>query len=112
MKLVTAVVKPFALGEIHASLDRLGVTGMTATEVLGYGRQRGRTEVYRGAEVATEFVDKIKIEVLSSDDDVDAICDAVITAAHTGGVGDGKLWVTDVERVVRVRTGETGDSAV
>ena len=112
MKLITAVVKPFALGEIHANLHRLGIAGMTATEVLGYGRQRGRTEVYRGAEVATEFVDKVKIEVLSSDDDVDAICAAVIAAARTGGVGDGKLWVTDLERVVRVRTGETGDEAI
>ncbi|AGS35140.1 nitrogen regulatory protein PII [Corynebacterium maris DSM 45190] len=112
MKLVTAVVKPFTLGEIHSALDRLGVSGMTATETLGYGRQRGHTEVYRGAEIATEFVTKIKVEVLISDAQLDEVCDAVIAAAHTGEVGDGKLWVTEVDRVVRVRTGETNEVAV
>ncbi len=112
MKLITAVVKPFVLPEIHASLDRLGVTGMTVMEVLGYGRQRGQTEVYRGAEVATEFVDKVKVEILSPDAGADAVCEEVIAAARTGEVGDGKLWVTDLERVVRVRTGDTGDEAI
>ncbi len=112
MKLVTAIIKPFALGDVRAALEALGVLGMTVSEVQGYGRQKGHTEVYRGAEYAVDFVPKVKVEVLVDDGQVDKVVDAVLQAARTGKIGDGKVWVIPVETVVRVRTGERGADAV
>ncbi|MDK8894108.1 P-II family nitrogen regulator [Corynebacterium sp. MSK006] len=112
MKLVTAIVKPFTLTDIRAALDQADVHGMTVTEVQGYGQQRGHTEVYRGAEYATDFVPKVKVEVLVADDQVTDALDAIMQAAYTGKVGDGKIWVSPVDRVVRVRTGEVDDDAL
>ncbi|MGH8921178.1 MAG: P-II family nitrogen regulator, partial [Actinomycetes bacterium] len=104
MKLVTAIVKPFALGDVRAALEQLGVLGMTVSEVQGYGRQKGHTEVYRGAEYTVDFVPKVRVEVLATDVDVDRIADAIVTAARTEKIGDGKVWVTEVGRVIRIRT--------
>jgi len=112
MKLVTAVVKPFTLTDIRDALEALDVGGLTVTEVQGYGRQRGHSEVYRGAEYATDFVPKVKLEVLVTDAQVDDVIDAVVRAAYTGKMGDGKVWVTPVERVIRVRTGDHDESAL
>ncbi|MGV0627045.1 P-II family nitrogen regulator [Mycolicibacter minnesotensis] len=112
MKLVTAIVKPFTLEDIKSGLEQAGVLGMTVSEVQGYGRQKGHTEVYRGAEYSIDFVPKIRIEVLIDDVVVDKIVDIIVRAAHTGKIGDGKVWVTAVESVVRVRTGERGPDAV
>lgn len=112
MKLVTGIVKPFALDDIRLALHELGVAGMTVSEAHGYGRQKGHTEIYRGAEYAVEFVPKLRVEVLVDDDMVDSAVDAVIDAARTGKIGDGKIWVTPVEDVVRVRTGEQGPDAL
>lgn len=112
MKLITAVVKPFTLPRILEKLVELGIHGMTVTETQGYGRQRGQSEVYRGAEFATDFVPKVKIEIVVTDESLESVCDAVVTAAHTGKIGDGKLWVTSVDSVIRVRTGERDDDAV
>ncbi|TCO56965.1 P-II family nitrogen regulator [Actinocrispum wychmicini] len=112
MKLVTAIIKPFTLDDVKASLEQLGVLGMTVTEVRGYGRQKGHTEVYRGAEYAVDFVQKVRIEVLTDDAAVDKVVDAVVEAARTGKIGDGKVWVTPVETIVRVRTGERGTDAL
>ncbi|HWE91480.1 MAG TPA: P-II family nitrogen regulator [Pseudonocardiaceae bacterium] len=112
MKLITAIVKPFTLDDVKAALEQLGLLGMTVSEVRGYGRQKGHTEVYRGAEYAVDFVAKMKIEVLVDDDQADRAVDAVVTAARTGRIGDGKVWVTPVETVVRVRTGERGSDAL
>ncbi|WJZ03048.1 P-II family nitrogen regulator [Corynebacterium freiburgense] len=112
MKLVTAVVKPFTLNEIKESLEQAGVVGMTVTEVQGFGRQKGHSEVYRGAEYAVDFVPKLKIEVLVADDASDEIVEVIADAARTGKVGDGKIWVVDVQDIVRVRTGERGDAAL
>jgi nitrogen regulatory protein P-II 1 len=112
MKLITAIVKPFTLDDVKAALEQLGLLGMTVSEVRGYGRQKGHTEVYRGAEYAVDFVAKMKIEVLVDDDVADRAVDAVVTAARTGRIGDGKVWVTPVETVVRVRTGERGSDAL
>jgi nitrogen regulatory protein P-II 1 len=112
MKLVTAIIKPFALGDVRAALEALGVLGMTVSEVQGYGRQKGHTEVYRGAEYAVDFVPKVKIEVLVDDGQADKVVDGVLQAARTGKIGDGKIWVIPVETVVRVRTGERGADAV
>ena len=112
MILVTAIVKPFALGDVRAALERLGVLGMTVGEVQGYGRQKGHTEVYRGAEYTVEFLPKIKVEVVTDEIDVEKIVDAVVSAARTGKIGDGKVWVTSVDDVVRVRTGERGLDAL
>ena len=112
MKLVTAVVKPFALGDVKAALEQIGVLGMTVSEVQGYGRQKGHTEVYRGAEYAVDFVAKIKIEVVVGDENAEKVVDAVVEAARTGKIGDGKVWVTPVDQIVRVRTGERGADAV
>ncbi|MHA6793249.1 P-II family nitrogen regulator [Pseudonocardia bannensis] len=112
MRLMTAIVKPFALGDVKAALERLGVLGMTVSEVQGYGRQKGHTEVYRGAEYAVDFVPKVKIEVLVDDEVVDKVIDAVVHATRTGKIGDGKVWTTPVETVVRVRTGERGSDAI
>jgi nitrogen regulatory protein P-II 1 len=110
--LVTAIVKPFALGDVKAALERLGVLGMTVSEVQGYGRQKGHTEIYRGAEYKVDFVPKIRIEVVVDDARVDKTVDALVEAARTGKIGDGKVWVTPVETVVRVRTGERGLDAL
>ncbi|HVL84924.1 MAG TPA: P-II family nitrogen regulator [Pseudonocardia sp.] len=112
MLLVTAIVKPFALGEVKVALEQLGVLGMTVSEVQGYGRQKGHTEVYRGAEYSVDFVPKVRIEVLVDDELAERVIDAVVGAARTGKIGDGKVWVTPVETVVRVRTGERGSDAV
>jgi nitrogen regulatory protein P-II 1 len=112
MILVTAIVKPFALGDVKAALERLGVLGMTVSEVQGYGRQKGHTEVYRGAEYKVDFVPKVKIEVVVDDGVADKVVDAVVQAARTGKIGDGKVWTTPVESIVRVRTGERGTDAL
>ena len=112
MKLVTAVIKPFTLSDIREALEALDVGGLTITEVQGYGQQRGHSEVYRGAEYATDFVPKVKLEVLVTDAQVDDVIDAVVRAAYTGKMGDGKVWVTPVERVIRVRTGDHDESAL
>ncbi|QUQ71487.1 P-II family nitrogen regulator [Kutzneria sp. CA-103260] len=112
MKLVTAIIKPFVLDDVKASLERLGVLGMTVSEVQGFGRQKGHTEVYRGAEYAVDFVPKLRVEVLVDDLTVDKVVDAVVEASRTGKIGDGKVWVVPVETVVRVRTGERGNDAL
>lgn len=112
MKLITAIVKPFTLDEIRSTLEQLGILGMTVSEVQGYGRQKGHTEVYRGAEYAVDFVGKLRVEVVADDSDVDKVVDAILGAAHTGKIGDGKVWVTPVQTVIRVRTGERGEDAL
>ena len=112
MRLVTAVLKPFKLDDVKTALEAFGVQGMTVSEVQGHGRQRGHTEVYRGAEYTIDFVPKVKIEILADDNEVDRIVDAVVAAARTDKIGDGKVWVTDVDRIVRIRTGEMGADAV
>ncbi|MCE3553020.1 P-II family nitrogen regulator [Pseudonocardia sp. RS11V-5] len=112
MKLVTGIVKPFALGDVKEALEQLGVLGMTVTEVQGFGRQKGHTEVYRGAEYAVDFVPKIRVEVVVDDAIADRVVDALVGAARTGKIGDGKVWVTPVETIVRVRTGERGVDAL
>ncbi len=112
MKLVTAVVKPFKLDDVKSALEAQGVHGLTVSEASGYGRQKGHTEVYRGAEYTVDLVPKVRIEVLVEDDDADNVVDAIIKAAQTGRIGDGKVWVIPVETVVRVRTGERGAEAL
>jgi nitrogen regulatory protein P-II 1 len=112
MKLITAIVKPFTLDDIRAALEQLGTLGMTVSEVQGYGRQKGHTEVYRGAEYAVDFVAKLRVEVVTDDVNVEKVIEAIVNAAHTGKIGDGKVWVTPVETVVRVRTGERGSDAL
>lgn len=112
MKLVTAIVKPFTLTDIKESLENVGVRGMTVTEVQEFGQQKGHTEVYRGAEYAVDFVSKIKIEVVESDDLYSDVIEAIISASRTGKIGDGKIWVTPVDDVARVRTAERGEDAV
>ena len=112
MKLITAIIKPFKLDDVRAALSEIGVSGMTVTEVKGFGRQRGHTELYRGAEYVVDFVPKTRIEVGVRDDLVDQVVDAIVKAAKTGKVGDGKIFVTDIRRVVRIRTGELDDSAL
>ena len=112
MKLVTAIVKPFTLTDIKESLESIGVRGMTVTEVQGFGQQKGHTEVYRGAEYAVDFVSKIKIEVVVSDDLYSDVIEAIISASRTGKIGDGKIWVTPIDDVARVRTAERGEDAV
>ncbi|AEA26898.1 MULTISPECIES: P-II family nitrogen regulator [Pseudonocardia] len=112
MMLVTAIVKPFQLADVQAQLERAGVLGMTVSEAQGFGRQKGHTEVYRGAEYSVDFVPKLRIEVLVDDEFADRVIDAVVAGARTGKIGDGKIWVTRVETVVRVRTGERGPDAV
>src|SRR6202521_4261480 len=106
MKLVTAVVKPFKLEDVKAALTEIGLPGITVTEVRGFGRQRGHTEVYRGAEYTVEFVPKVRLEVLTEDDDAKRVHDAIVEAARTGQIGDGKVWISSVEALTRVRTGE------
>ncbi|HVM27579.1 MAG TPA: P-II family nitrogen regulator [Mycobacteriales bacterium] len=112
MRLVTAVIKPFKLDDVKAALEALGVQGMTVSEVQGYGRQRGHTEVYRGAEYTVSFVPKVRLEVVVDDADAWAVVEAVVAAASTGSIGDGKVWTTPVDDVVRVRTGERGPEAL
>ena len=112
MKLVVAVVKPFKLDDVKESLKALGVHGMTVSEVQGFGRQRGHTEVYRGAEYEVEFVPKVRVEIVVDDAQADEVTNAVVDAAGTGKIGDGKVWVLPVEEVVRVRTGERGSDAL
>ncbi|GAA2756835.1 nitrogen regulatory protein P-II family [Actinopolymorpha cephalotaxi] len=112
MKLVTAVIKPHRLDEVRAALETFGVSGMTVTEASGYGRQKGHTEVYRGAEYEVDLVPKVRVEIVVDDADVDDIVDVVAKSAHTGKIGDGKVWVVPVETVVRVRTGEHGPEAL
>ena len=112
MKLVTAVIKPHKLDEVKEALIGAGVAGLTVSEVRGYGRQRGHTEIYRGAEYTVEFIPKVKLEILTDDAAVDAIIDAIVGVTRTGEVGDGKVFVTSVERIVRIRTGETNDEAI
>lgn len=112
MKLVTAVVKPFKLEDVRDALRGCGVVGMTVSEVQGHGRQKGHTEVYRGAEYQVDLLPKVRIEVLVDDADAERVLDAVVAAARTGSIGDGKVWVTPVDAVVRVRTGERGADAV
>ena len=112
MKLITAIIKPFKLDEVRESLSALGVQGMTVTEVKGYGRQKGHTEIYRGAEYAVSFLPKLKIEVAVKSEMLDAVIDAISTKAKTGQIGDGKIFVTPLEQVVRIRTGETDGDAL
>ena len=112
MKLVTAIVKPFKLDDVKSALETLGVLGLTVSEVRGYGRQKGHTEVYRGAEYTVDLVPKVRVEVLVDDLDADKVVDTVVEAARTGKIGDGKVWVTPVDAVVRVRTGERGPDAL
>jgi nitrogen regulatory protein P-II 1 len=112
MKLVTAIVKPFKLDDVKAALETLGVVGLTVSEVRGYGRQKGHTEVYRGAEYTVDLVPKVRVEVLADDLDMDKVVDTIVESARTGKIGDGKVWVTPVDAVVRVRTGERGADAL
>jgi len=112
MRLVTAVVKPFKLDDVKTALEGIGVQGMTVSEVQGFGRQRGHTEVYRGAEYTVSFVPKVRVEVLVDDADATRVVDTIVAAASTGSIGDGKVWSTPVDEVVRVRTGERGAEAL
>ena len=112
MKKIEAVVKPFKLDEVREALSEIGVSGLTVTEVKGFGRQKGHTELYRGAEYTVDFLPKVKVEVILADNMVDKAIDAIIKAARTGKIGDGKIFVTTVEQVVRIRTGETNEAAI
>jgi nitrogen regulatory protein P-II 1 len=112
MKLITAIIKPFKLDDVKAALQVTGITGITVSEASGFGRQRGHTEVYRGAEYTVDLIPKVRLEVLVDDEDVDAIVNVIVKAASTGSIGDGKVWTTPVDQVVRVRTGERGSEAI
>jgi nitrogen regulatory protein P-II 1 len=112
MKRIEAVIKPFKLDEVREALSEIGVNGLTVTEVKGFGRQKGHTELYRGAEYVVDFLPKIKLELVVADKMVDAAVEAIIKSAHTGKIGDGKIFVSSVEQVIRIRTGETGEAAV
>ncbi len=112
MKLVTAIVKPFKLDDVREALSEIGVQGITVTEVKGFGRQKGHTELYRGAEYVVDFLPKVKIEIAIDDDKVDGIIEAISNAASTGKIGDGKIFVSPIEQIVRIRTGETGSEAI
>ena len=112
MKFVTAIIKPFKLDDVRESLSEIGVQGVTVTEVKGFGRQKGHTELYRGAEYVVDFLPKIKIEVAVADSLLDQVIEAVTQAAHTGKIGDGKIFVTGLEQIIRIRTGETGEAAI
>ena len=112
MKKVEAIIKPFKLDDVRQSLSDVGVNGMTASEVKGFGRQKGHTELYRGAEYVIDFLPKVKIEIVISDEQLDSAIEAITNAARTGKIGDGKIFVSDVSRVVRIRTGEEGDAAI
>ena len=112
MKKIEAVIKPFKLDEVREALSEIGVSGLTVTEVKGFGRQKGHTELYRGAEYVVDFLPKVKIEIVVPDNAVESASESIVKAAHTGKIGDGKIFVTNVEQVVRIRTGETGEDAV
>jgi len=112
MKQITAIIKPFKLDEVRESLAEIGVSGLTVTDVKGFGRQKGHTELYRGAEYVVDFLPKTKVEIVVDDMSVEKAIDAIIKAAHTGKIGDGKIFVQNVEQVIRIRTGETGEQAV
>jgi nitrogen regulatory protein PII len=112
MKLITSIIKPFKLDEVREALADIGVTGLTVTEVKGFGRQKGHTELYRGAEYVVDFLPKVKVEVAVSDDRVDTVTEAIIKAARTGKIGDGKIFVSPIEQAIRIRTGEVDDAAV
>lgn len=112
MKLVTAIIKPFKLDDVRSALSEVGVQGMTVTEVKGFGRQKGHTELYRGAEYVVDFLPKVKVEIVVAENEVDTAIEAITRAASTGKIGDGKVFVQAVEQVIRIRTGETGDEAI
>ncbi|MFA7553138.1 MAG: P-II family nitrogen regulator [Spongiibacteraceae bacterium] len=112
MKLITAIIKPFKMDDVRQALSEVGVTGITATEVKGFGRQKGHTELYRGAEYVVDFLPKVKLEIAITDDQVELVIEAISHAANTGKIGDGKIFVTDLERVVRIRTGEIDEDAI
>ena len=112
MKLITAIVKPFKLDDVREALSEIGITGITVTEVKGFGRQKGHTELYRGAEYVVDFLPKVKIEAAVADDIVDQVIESVTKAANTGKIGDGKIFVTAIEQTIRIRTGETGPEAL
>ena len=112
MKLVTAIIKPFKLDDVRSALFEIGVQGVTVTEVKGFGRQRGHTELYKGAEYVVDFLPKLKLEIATSTEQLDQIVDMIISAASTGKIGDGKIFVSELEQVVRIRTGETGEEAI
>ena len=112
MKLVTAIIKPFKMDDVRAALSDIGVQGITVTEVKGFGRQRGHTELYRGAEYVVDFLPTAKLEIAVADNQVDATIDAIVKAANTGKIGDGKIFVASLEQVIRIRTGETGEEAI
>ena len=112
MKLVTAIIRPFKLDEVREALSQAGVSGITITEVKGFGRQKGHTELYRGAEYVVDFLPKVKIEIVVADDAVEGAIDSIVKAARTGKIGDGKIFISNVEQVVRIRTGETGELAI
>ncbi len=112
MKKVDAIIKPFKLDDVREALSSIGITGMTAIEVKGFGRQKGHTELYRGAEYVVDFLPKVKIEIVINDEQLEQCIDAISNAAKTGKIGDGKIFVTDVERIIRIRTGEMNESAV
>jgi nitrogen regulatory protein PII len=112
MKLITAIIKPFKLDDVREALSDIGISGVTVTEVKGFGRQKGHTELYRGAEYVVDFLPKVKIEVAVSDDTVERAVESIIKAANTGKIGDGKIFITGLEQVIRIRTGETGEQAI
>lgn len=112
MKKIEAIIKPFKLDDVRQALSEIGVTGMTVTEVKGFGRQKGHTEFYRGAEYVVDFLPKVKLEIAVADDEVDSVIETITKAAHTGRIGDGKIFVTSLERVIRIRTSEEGDEAI
>ncbi len=112
MKLVTAVIKPHTLDEVRDTLSRLGITGMTVTEVKGFGRQKGHTEIYRGAEYTVDFIPKIKLDIVVGDDQAEAVIEGIKAAARTGAIGDGKIFVSDMEQAIRIRTSEMGEDAI
>lgn len=112
MKKIEAIIKPFKLDEVREALSELGVSGLTVTEVKGFGRQKGHTELYRGAEYVVDFLPKIKLEVVVTSAMLDTVVEAIVKAAHTGKIGDGKIFVSQIERVIRIRTGETDDAAI
>ena len=112
MKLITAIIKPFKQDDVREALSEIGIAGVTVTEVKGFGRQKGHTELYRGAEFVVDFLPKVKMEIAVSDETVDQAIEAIISAANTGKIGDGKIFVTTLEQVIRIRTGETGNEAI
>ena len=112
MKLITAIIKPFKLDDVREALSEIGISGVTVTEVKGFGRQKGHTELYRGAEYVVDFLPKVKVEIAVTDEALDRAVDAIIKAANTGKIGDGKIFVSALEQVIRIRTGETGEQAI